>query len=82
MVRWPTAGWKQAAIAFVMALISAIYVGARVNNVQIERYTREYPHDGQIGLGALIDAFDASAYTLIGVFLVLFVLQRRITVKR
>jgi hypothetical protein len=49
-----------------------------------ERYAREYPyeHDGQVGLSAFMDALHAGAFTLAGVFIGLFALQRIVTFIR
>jgi hypothetical protein len=79
---WPRSHWRQAGIALAIAIPVSIFVFVRVNNTHFERYAREYPHDGQDGLGALMDAFQAGFYTLIGAFLCLFILQRLIAAIR
>lgn len=79
---WPMSRWAQAGIAIAMAIPISLCVFVRINNTHFERYAREYPHDGQDGLGALMDAFQAAFYTLIGAFLALFILQRVITAIR
>jgi hypothetical protein len=79
---WPKSGWAQAGIAFLSALISCVFVFIRINNTHFALYAREYPHDGQDGLGAFMDALQAGALTLIGVFVLVFVVQRFATVKK
>jgi len=44
--------------------------------VQFKLYASEYPRDGQDGLGAMVDAFRSGVFTLLGVFVVVFLLQR------
>ena len=78
---WPKSGWAHAGIAFLSALISCVFVFIRVNNTHFARYAREYPHDGQDGLGAFMDALHAGALTLLGVFLLVFAVQRLLTAK-
>ena len=78
---WPKSGWAQTGIAFLSAVISSVFVFIRVNNTHFVLYAREYPHDGQDGLGALMDALQAGALTLIGVFILVFAVQRLITAK-
>ena len=75
MKKWPVSRWGQGWIAFVVALIVATYVFRWTSNKYFERYAREYPyeHDGQVGLSAFMDAFHAGAFTLVGVFIGLFV---------
>lgn len=58
------------------AVAASFCVFIQTNNSHFERYARQYPHDGQDGLGAMMDAFYAGAWTLIGVSIGLFVLQR------
>jgi hypothetical protein len=38
-----------------------------------------YPHDGQVGLGAFMDALEDGAGTFVLVFIVAFVAQRLVT---
>jgi hypothetical protein len=66
---WPRSRFGQGLIALVAALCVAIPVFVHVNNTHFDRYAKEYPHDGQDGLGALMDAFEIGAVTLVGVFL-------------
>jgi hypothetical protein len=79
MSKWPVSGWTQAGIAFLAALVSTIVVFIVVNNVLFARYAREFPHDGQDGLGAMMGALEASFATLIGVFVIAFAAQRVFT---
>jgi hypothetical protein len=80
-MQWPRSGWTQAVIAFMVGLASAICAFKITADHQIALYAREYPHDGQDGLGAVMDGFGAGAFMLLIVFAVLFVVQR-IAVKR
>jgi hypothetical protein len=79
MIKWPCSRWRQAAISFLFAIACGIFVFVRVNRTHFERYAREYPYDGQDGLGALMDACRAGAWTVAGAFAAMFVLQRLIT---
>ena len=76
---WPRSKWAQAGIAFVGASISSVIVFIRVNNTHFALYARQYPHDGQDGLGAFMDALEYGFWTLIGVFLVAFFIQHLAT---
>jgi hypothetical protein len=79
MKHWPRPWWAHALISFAFASVLALLVFIRTNNTHFIRYAKEYPHDGQDGLGALMDAFEAGSVTLIGVFVASFVLQRIVT---
>ncbi len=59
--------------------MASVCVFAYSNNSFFERYAREYPHDGQDGLGALMGALEAAAMTLMGVFLCLLLAQYLLT---
>jgi hypothetical protein len=79
MSKWPQSRWGQGGLSFLGAIIVAVVVFIHVNNSSFQRYAQQYPHDGQDGLGALVDAMQAGAFTLVGVFIALFVLQRLMT---
>jgi hypothetical protein len=79
---WPKSGWAQAGIAFLSAVISCVFVFIRVNNTHFALYARESPHDGQDGLSALMDALQAGVLTLLGVFILVFAVQRILTAKQ
>ena len=59
MARWPKSRWMQAAIALIGAVVASVCVFIWTNNTYFERYAGQYPHDGQDGLGAMMDAFFA-----------------------
>ena len=81
MIKWPRSGWSQAGIAFAGALLAAILVYGYINKTHFDLYARQYPHDGQDGLGAMMDALSAGAMTMLVTFVVLFFVQR-IATKR
>jgi hypothetical protein len=76
MIDWPTSGWKQAAFSVAAAITSAIFVGSHVYNAQLHRFAAEYPLNHQEMMGIMLDTCEVSGLTLIGVFFVVFVLQR------
>lgn len=78
MAKWPTSRAPQALIAFGVAAVLAVCVFIWTNNASFDRYAQKYPSDGQDGLGALMDAVEAGAATLVGVFFSVFVLQRNL----
>jgi hypothetical protein len=82
MVKWSCSRWTQAAISFLFAIACAVFVFVRVNRTHFERYAREYPHDGQDGLSALMDACQAGTWMAAGAFVAMYVLQRAITKNR
>ena len=73
---WPNSGWTQAGIAFAISVISSVCVAIHVNDSHFAIYAREYPHDGQDGLSALMDSIQAGSITLVCVFAVAFVVLR------
>jgi hypothetical protein len=75
MFRWPVSRWSHAGISFATALATAATVFVHINNSHAALYAAEYPHDGQVGLGAFMDALEAAAWTFILVFLITFVAQ-------
>jgi hypothetical protein len=82
MWRWPLSGWIQAAISFFVACILAFAVFAYTNDSYFARYAKQFPHDGQIGLAAFVDACKAGTVTLLLVFFISFMVQRVITADR
>lgn len=80
-IKWPKSGWTHAGIAFLSAVIACGCVFSWVNNTHFARYAKEYPHDGQNGLGAFVDALEAGIWTLIGAFALVFAVQRLLTAK-
>jgi hypothetical protein len=76
---WPKSGWTQAGIASVASIATSYAVFIRTENSLFAQYAKEAPYDGQDGLSAFVGAAQAAAFTFVGVFLVLFVLQRFLT---
>jgi hypothetical protein len=76
MAQWPTSRGMHAVIAVMGAAAASIGVFIWTNNTHFERYAREYPHDGQDGLSAFMDALFAGGWTFIGVSIGLFLLLR------
>jgi hypothetical protein len=66
-------------IALSAAILLAICVFKWTDRTQAEQYEREYPHDGQDGLGAFVDAAVAGGLTLFGAFAGFYLLQRMVT---
>jgi hypothetical protein len=58
----------QLAIAFVGAVVVAYFVGGHVADTHFQLYARQYPHDGQDGLGAAIDGLTTGAITFVVAF--------------
>lgn len=58
--------------------MASVCVFIHTNNAHFSRYAKQYPHDGQDGLGAMMDALYAGAWTFAGAAIGLFVLQRMI----
>lgn len=79
MMRWPKSRFPQALIAFAVSAGFAAEVFSWTVKTHLEQYNREYPDDGQNGLGAMMDAFEAGGFTLVGSFVIVFALQRRVT---
>jgi hypothetical protein len=79
MSKWPESRWNQGWISFAAAMITAILVFHRTEHVLFEQAAREAPYDGQDGLSAFMGALQVSSITLIGVFVVVFAIQRAIT---
>jgi len=77
--RSPTSKFTQAVIAFLSAAVSAVLVFAWVNKSRFELYARQYPHDGQDGLSAFMEALQAGFWTLLGVFIFVFIAQCMLT---
>lgn len=76
---WPKSKLAQAGIAFLMAAITTVFVFSWVETSRFKLYARLYPHDGLDGLGALMDALQAGFWTLLGVFTLVFIVQRLLT---
>jgi len=79
MRKWPVSRWAQGWIAFVIAGFTAYFVFVRTENALFAQYAKEAPYDGQDGLSAFMGALQWGAVTLIGVFIILFLIQRAIT---
>jgi hypothetical protein len=75
MRRWTTSRWAQAGISLAAAALVSVCVFVYVNNTHFARYAKEFPHDGQDGLGAMMDAFSEGSSSFFVVFLGLFFLQ-------
>jgi hypothetical protein len=78
MRRWPTSRWAQMGIVSLGAFAASLSVFIWTNNAHFKSYAQQYPHDGQDGLGALMDACFAGVWTFVGVLMGLFLLQRMI----
>jgi hypothetical protein len=63
-------------------MATAIPVLVATNNRLFAQYAREAPYDGQDGLAALMGALEVSMWTLIGMFVGLYLLQRFLTKNR
>lgn len=77
--RWPKSSWIQACISLTGALLSAVIVFIHTNESSFNRLAREFPHDGQDGLGAMMEAFSAGSATFLFSFLGLLLAQKLLT---
>jgi len=82
MIIWPRSLLAQLAISFVGAGIASYFVAGHVSDAQFLVYARQYPHDGQDGLGAMMDGLAAGGITFVAAFFGFFVAQRIATRRR
>lgn len=82
MPRMPQTRSLQAALSFGLAVVGAIISFVIANNVAFNRLVRQYPRDGQDGLGALMIALEIAVVTLFVLFIVLYLAQRALTRSR
>jgi|GEM_PF-3487076 len=87
MRRWPTSSWKQAAIAFAVALTSALCLCFRIEYGLFERYyflrdTHGYWTAGLDRHSGLMDLCRVGGLILLGVFVTVFLLQRAFAANR
>ena len=75
MAHWPTSRYSQAGIAFLCSTVLAIVAAKLTADHQMAIYVQAYPHDGQDGLGALMDGFYAGIATELIGFILIFFLQ-------
>lgn len=73
--------WTQVGRAFWTALCLSICVFVYIYVTHAATYERLYPHDGQNGLAAFIDACRPSGYTVLSTFVLVLTIQRVITNK-
>jgi hypothetical protein len=74
--------WRQTAVALAISIVSAVGAYKWTEHVQMERLAQIYPHDGQIGLGAMMVGLEAGAIIFIAVFLVALLCQRAATARK
>jgi len=74
--QWPRSAWKQDGIALVCATILAMAGCHWTAEAELRYYVRAYPHDGQDGLGAMMDGLTAAFWIELAGFAVIFWLQR------
>ncbi|ADW67309.1 hypothetical protein [Granulicella tundricola] len=67
--------WIDLGLAVLLATISVPFIFRSVMNHRMELYVRIYPHDGQDSLGAFFDALTASAFSWIGIIILLLGLR-------
>jgi hypothetical protein len=79
MPKLPQTRPSQAGLSFGVAVLGAIIAFMITNNVAFSRLVREYPRDGQDGLGALMIAIEAAFIAFFGLFIVLYLAQRALT---
>jgi hypothetical protein len=74
--------WWHLGLAFLMATSVSCLIFVHVDNEKMAEYARLYPHDGQDGLGALINAFSAASFGWICILLLVLLLARLYTAYR
>ena len=75
-MEWPISKRAHAGIAVAAAAISSYIAFEWVERTSLARYEREYPNDGQAGLGAFMDGLVAGIATLIVVLIAVYIVQR------
>jgi hypothetical protein len=80
MAKWPTSRWKQAAIASVVAFLAAVYVFVQIEGGYFNRFYfppyKSYPYPYPNDHSAKMALYRDCGFTLIGVFVVIFAVQR------
>jgi hypothetical protein len=79
MLRWPVSPWSHAGLSLIAASVFATTVFFYVERSHVVLYAKLYPHDGQVGLGAFMDALEDASGTFVLIFVVAFVIQRLVT---
>jgi hypothetical protein len=74
--------WWHLWLALLIATSASFLIFVHVDNERMAEYARLYPHDGQDGLGALINAFSAASLAWIGILLLVLLLARLYTAYR
>jgi hypothetical protein len=80
MTKWPTSRWNQGWIAFAVAVPTACVAFKYAENHEFQRMVREQvPYNPQNDLSAFVGALSTAAFTLVGVFVGLYIVQRVVT---
>lgn len=83
MARWPKSGRAQAAVAFVVGLLAAICVLVRIETTSFNNYYfgphKAYPYPYADAHTYRIALYRDCGLTMLGVFAVVFVIQRLFT---
>jgi len=76
MTKWPTSKSAQAGLSLASAIFLGYLAYKIASMISLEHLVKEYPHDGQVGLGAMMQGLEAGALVFCLAFPVLFGIQR------
>jgi hypothetical protein len=80
MAKWPKSRGKQATIAFVVAFLATVWVFVQIEYGYFERFYfgphKAYPYPYPNAHSAQMALYRDCGFTLIGIFVVIFAVQR------